>query len=75
MKSLVMIFIFICTFFGVYCLLAAFGMLIVNVSFMEITTNLNWFFCYCLFIGWWVSLFPTIEYYNKNIDYFEDGLF
>lgn len=71
MKTLVLIFIYICTFFGVYSLLSVFGMLLVHESYREITTNLNWFFCYFIFIGWWVSLFPTIEYYEKNKEYFK----
>lgn len=71
MKTLIMIFIYICTFFGVYSLLAAFGMLVTHESFRQITTNPNWFGCYLILIGWWVSLFPTIEYYNRNIEYFK----
>ena len=73
MKSLIIIFIYTATFMGVFFLMSFIGLLW-NDSYHAILSDHTWFMMYSMFFGWWISFFPTREYYMHNQDYFEDYL-
>lgn len=66
MKTLIMLLIFIISFAGFFFIISLFGML--WNSYYEVITSINWFICYSSVLGWWLSLFLTVEYYNRNKD-------
>ena len=70
MKSLTLIFIYAFTFLGIFFSLSAIGLLW-NDSYRAILADHTWFMMYTLFLGWWLALFPTREYYMHNQDYFQ----
>jgi hypothetical protein len=72
MKSLIFIFIYILVFCCVFILLSCIGLIITNLSFLDIIRNNSWFGFYSFFIGWWIPVFSCREYYIANKDYFEE---
>lgn len=71
MKTIKLILIFVFTYFGMYTLLSAFGMLLCNYSFLEITRCGEWFAAYFLFIGWWVGGIVCYEFsyeFSKKLE-------
>lgn len=69
MKSIILGLVFLGTFLFLFFLLSIIGLLWVD-SYREVIKNGNWFFLYTLFIGSWIPVFPTIEYYDANKEYF-----
>lgn len=72
MKSLTAILIYTATFFGMFFILSLVGTL--WIDYEKVLADRTWFMLYTLFFGWWLALFPTIEYYNHNQEYFEKYL-
>jgi len=72
MKSLILMLIYIGTFFGMFSLISVFGLIISESSYLDIIRNNDWFMFYFLFVGWWIPIFPCREYYLANKDHFED---
>lgn len=72
MKSLILMFIYIATFFGMFSFLSVFGLIISKCSYLDIIRNNDWFMFYFLFVGWWIGMFPAREYYMANKEHFED---
>lgn len=70
MKTINLLLIYVFTYMFFFLLLSLIGMLW-NQSYSEVTGNANWFMCYTLFFGWWIALFPCIEYYSRNREYFK----
>ena len=68
MKTIVLILVFFCTFVGMYFLLSLVGL--IWYPYIKVIQNLTWATIYCLFIGWWIALMPTMEYYSLEEDYF-----
>ena len=66
MKSLTCILIYIGSFLGLFFLLSLVG--IIWTSYHDVIATESWWMIYSLFIGWWISIFPTREYYLKHID-------
>lgn len=64
MKILIVVLFYCLVFFGMFFLLSFFGLVWVS-SYYEVIHNPTWFFCYLLFIGWWVAILPTMEISNK----------
>lgn len=69
MKSIILGFIYLGTFALGYFVLSLFGMLWLPYS--SVITSFNWFMWYTVCFGWWISLFPTREYYMANEEYFK----
>jgi hypothetical protein len=69
MKSITLILIYLGTFMGLFFTLSSIGMLWNNYS--RIISDESWFICYTVFLGSWLSIFPTREYYVANEDYFD----
>lgn len=67
MKSLIVILIYLLSFFGIYFLLSVGISLMIGESILQ---NIAWIQVYSSFIGWWVSVFPAREYYMKNEQHF-----
>ena len=70
MKSLNLILIYLGTFMSMFFLFSLIGTLWFNYS--DVISNNGWFMVYSMFFGWWMSIFPTREYYVKNQDYFSE---
>jgi len=68
MKSITLILVYLGTFMAMFFLLSCFGMLWYNYT--DVITDDGWFACYTVIFGWWLSIFPTREYYMANEDYF-----
>lgn len=71
MKSLALIMIYTCTFLGMFFFLSSIGLLW-NNSYGGIISDPTWFMLYTLFLGWWIAIFPTREYYMHHEKYFQD---
>lgn len=69
MKTIALILVYLGTFFGLFFALSAFGT--VWVSYHDSVANISWFVSYTMLIGWWVAMFPAVEYYNNNLAYFK----
>ena len=69
MKSIILISIYIFSYVFFFLLLSTIGLFF--TSYQEIITSQGWFMCYSLFLGWWLAIFPTREYYVYNQDYFD----
>jgi hypothetical protein len=70
MKSLIAILIYLGTFMSMFFVLSLIGTLWFNYT--DVISNNGWFMVYSMFFGWWMSIFPTREYYVKNQDYFSE---
>jgi hypothetical protein len=70
MKSLIAILIYLGTFMSMFFLFSLIGTLWFNYT--DVISNNGWFMVYSMFFGWWMSIFPTREYYVKNQDYFSE---
>ena len=70
MKSIILILIYVATFIGFFLTLSLIGTL--WSDYKSIISNIDWFIIYTMFIGWWISIFPTREYYKLHEDYFDD---
>jgi len=70
MKSLTAILIYLGTFMGMFFLLSTIGIL--WTEYRNVISSDSWFMCYSLFLGWWIPIFPTREYYMKYEDYFSE---
>jgi hypothetical protein len=70
MKSLTLMAIYIASFILVFFMLSSIGWLFTG-SYVETISSHNWQFIYTIFFGWWMSIFPTREYYMKHEDYFQ----
>lgn len=68
MKSIVLILIYIASFFGFYLVLSLAGL--IWYPYLEVIKNPAWVMIYSLLIGWWVASFPAREYYIKHASYF-----
>ena len=64
-------FIYTATFMGVFFSLSLIGLLW-HDSYYAIVSNGGWFMAYTIFFGWWLSIFPTREYYKQHEQYFEE---
>jgi hypothetical protein len=71
MKSLALMLIYTATFMGMFFLLSLIGLLW-NDGYYTIVSNDGWFMAYTIFLGWWLSIFPTREYYMRNQQYFNE---
>ena len=71
MKSIIAILIYVGTFMGMFFLLSSIGLLWAD-SYYAVVSNNHWFILYSMFFGWWISLFPTREYYINNEEYFSE---
>jgi hypothetical protein len=69
MKVIIMVTIYLSTFALFFLMLSAFGIL--WGSYKDVITSSSWFMCYSLFIGWWLAIFPTREYYLTQEKYFD----
>lgn len=69
MKVIILVTIYLSTFALFFLMLSAFGIL--WGSYIETITSSSWFICYLLFLGWWLAIFPTREYYLKHENYLD----
>lgn len=69
MKTIILILIYIGVFFGLFFLLSLFG--IFWQPYKQVISTEPWFQLYSVFIGWWVSIFPAVEYLSLHKDYFK----
>lgn len=70
MYTFLTIVVYLLSFIVLYLLLSCFGLLFYmdngdHYSYLVIIGSQNWFEIYSFLFGWWTSLFPTIEFYNK----------
>lgn len=70
MKTLTMMLIYLGTFMLMFLILSCIGML--WEPYREVISNPNWFIVYTIFLGWWLAMFPTMEYYNLHKKYFNE---
>jgi hypothetical protein len=70
MKSLNLILIYIVSFMVLFFVFSAIGLLWEH-SYAAIIGNGNWFMVYGIALGSWLSIFPAVEYYNSNEQYFK----
>ena len=70
MKSLTIMFIYICTGVGMYLALSLIGVLF-GESYINCIHNGNWAMMYIILIGWWIPIFPCREYYAANQEYMD----
>lgn len=70
MKSITAILIYLGTFMGMFLLLSTIGTL--WTEYRTVISSDGWFMCYSIFLGWWISILPTREYYMKYEDYFSE---
>jgi hypothetical protein len=70
MKSLILILTYFASFVLLYLLFSCVG-LFFNHSYTSIIGDSGWFVIYSIFLGSWLSVFPTREYYVANEDYFD----
>lgn len=68
MKALAYFFAFIFTFLLVYITLSAIGLIITDLSMLEILRSLNWFSFYTVILGWQLPMAVCIEIR----DYFDE---
>ena len=73
MKTLTLMAIYIASFILIFLMLSCIGMLFTG-SYIDAIQSKNWLGAYCLFFGWWLSFFPTREYYVKHQQYFDTVL-
>ena len=73
MKSIIIMLIYTGTFMTMFFLLSLIGLLW-NDSYHAVISDHGWFMAYTILFGWWLSLFPTVEYYKHNQEYFEEYL-
>jgi hypothetical protein len=71
MKTITLILIYIGTFMFFFFLLSLVGLLWIN-TYWECISSVEWFVIYTIFIGWWISIPVTQEYWKANEDYFEE---
>ena len=69
MKSIYMMLIYVGTFIGLFLLLSLIGLF--WAPYLEVLANNSWFFFYFVCIGWWAAVFPCMEYYAANKEYFD----
>lgn len=70
MKSLTLLAIYIASFIICFLILSVPGYLFVG-SFEAVIKCTTWQLMYSLFIGWWMAVLPTREYYLKNQQEFD----
>jgi uncharacterized membrane protein len=70
MKSLNLILIYIVSFMVLFFVFSAIGLLWEH-SYAAIISNENWFIVYGMALGSWLSIFPAVEYYSSNEEYFD----
>ena len=68
MKSIILILIYLTTFMGLFLFMSLIGLIFTADSYTAIIHNEDWIIMYSIFIGWWVSLFPAFDYYEKYIE-------
>ncbi len=71
MKSIILILICLGTFTFFFFTLSLFGLLWED-SYKAVICNSNWFILYLIIFGWWLPIFPAMEYYHLNEDYFDN---
>lgn len=64
MKNTATLFTYLITFFGMYFILSAFGMVFGN-QYNECLNSSHWFFMYTIFIGWWLAMIPASDVYQS----------
>jgi hypothetical protein len=69
MKTIILMLVYIGTFIGLFMLLSIAGIL--WIPYKEVLKQEGWILIYMFFIGWWTALFPTLEYYSNNKEYFD----
>ena len=69
MKSIFMMLIYVGVFIGLFLLLSLIGLF--WGSYLDALSNNIWFISYFICIGWWFPVFPCMEYYAANKDYFD----
>jgi hypothetical protein len=57
---------------SLFFLLSTIGMLWVE-SYLTVIKDGSWFAFYTIFIGWWMGLLCSREYFMKNKEHFEDN--
>jgi hypothetical protein len=70
MKSLFAILIYLGTFMGMFFVLSMIGIL--WTDYTTVISDDSWFMCYTVFLGWWMGIFPTREYYMMHKKYFSE---
>jgi succinate-acetate transporter protein len=65
MKAITCIMIFLFYFMFFYFLLSAIGLLWSD-SYVNCIRSGGWFAVYSIFIGWWLAMFPTREFYYRH---------
>lgn len=40
-------------------------------SYLSTIQDKNWFMIYSIFFGWWLPIYPVMEYVHRNKDYFK----
>ncbi len=63
-----MFLIYIGTFMFFFFLLSIIGT--IWVSYYTVISEGGWWMIYSLFLGWWIAIFPAMEYYHKHKAYF-----
>lgn len=71
MKSITLLAIYLLSFIIIYMMLSLIGLVFSNASYVDILHSNGWGPVYCLFLGWWLSIFPAREYYLVHQSYFD----
>lgn len=68
MKYITLFLIYIFTFFFFFFLLSLLGL--IWQPYLTTIRDGAWWALYSMFLGWWVAIFPAMEYYKRNEMYF-----
>ena len=71
MKSIILLSIYLLSFVIIYMMLSLVGIVFSDANYIDILRSQPWGMIYCLFFGWWLSIFPAREYYLINESYFD----
>jgi hypothetical protein len=71
MKSIALLGIYLMSFVIIYMMLSLVGLVFSNASYLDILRSQPWSVIYCMFFGWWMSIFPAREYYLHNQEYLD----
>jgi hypothetical protein len=71
MKSIALLGIYLMSFVIIYLMLSLLGLVFSDANYVDILHSQPWSAVYCMFFGWWLSIFPAREYYLVHQVYFD----
>lgn len=70
MKSLTLLAIYIASFILIFLMISFVGYVFTG-SYIYVIRNGTWQFMYSVFLGWYLAIIPTREYYLHNKEIFD----